>query len=132
MQLQPGAYIVCLDIKLDDGTSMLEGLRLLELETGLRLGLGPKYLGQTYNSNTGEHHAVAWLPDFYLPSKPQCSGCLVDNDPRLGVIMVDSEDRQTKEKARAVFDALFSTAQSVMITSVWSIEKVKSQDVSSV
>jgi hypothetical protein len=35
MQLQAGAYAVCLDIKLDDGTSMLEGLRLLELESGL-------------------------------------------------------------------------------------------------
>jgi hypothetical protein len=58
-----------------------------------------------------------------LPSKPLCSGCLVDNDPRVGVILIDSEDRKTKENARAVFDALFTTAQSVMITSVWSIEK---------
>ena len=35
----------------------------------------------------GEHHAVAWLPDFTMPTHPGYVGALVDNDPRVGELV---------------------------------------------
>ena len=36
----------------------------------------------------GECHAVAWLPDFTMPTHPDHVGALVDNDPRVGALSI--------------------------------------------
>ena len=71
---------------------------------------------------SGERHSVALLADFFMPKSPYHLGAIVDNDKRIGVRLLDEEDR-TVEGSRKIFDDLFWDAIEVRITSAWSISK---------
>jgi len=68
-----------------------------------------------------ERHTVALLNGLQLPTHPEYRGAIVDNDSRVGVRLLDENDRTT-EGARKIFDNLFWTAKSVRITSVWEVK----------
>lgn len=72
-------------------------------------------------AGTVERHAVALLAGFEVPTHPGHVGCIVDNDPRIPVLMLTAADRATPLAARAVFARLFKTATAVHITSIWKL-----------
>ena len=55
-----------------------------------------------------------------MPTK-MAKGALIDNDKRVGIVMLEESDREDPQAARAVFNALFWTAHRVIITSVWQV-----------
>ena len=70
---------------------------------------------------------MAYMADFELPTHPDHFGAIVDNDPRIGVLMLEESDRalldgpQPYKNAREVFAGLFPDAVKVRIDSVWEL-----------
>ena len=109
----------CLTVGKESLTRLPHGVafQLMQFQTGSFIAV----LEATVANGGKERHCVAILADFYLPSHPYHRGAIVDNDKRVGVRMLNEDDR-TVNGARKVFDDLFWTAVSVRITSVWRVE----------
>ena len=70
-----------------------------------------------------ERHAVAFLAGMQVQGRGECCGAIVDNDPRIPVLLIEEKDRASPEAARAVFDALFCKAESVRITALFQLQQ---------
>ena len=58
-----------------------------------------------------EKHAVALLADFAMPTHPDFFGAIIDNDPRVGVRLLQPSDR-TVDGSRQVCDVRVSRSVS--------------------
>ena len=119
LQIREGAFMVIMEVKVGRSDGGVTGMPCTE---GIPCDVLLTCLGCLHACATVERHSVAYLADFWMPTHPKNLGALVDNDKRIGVRLLDENDR-TLQGARDIFDGLFWTAQSVRITSIWTIKK---------